>query len=282
MLQQFGSFDLVVKYFRSKEYNQFTMAIYSYTLKILQGTSEYVLKELKEKYPNIQIVKVGKAEILFNSDVEDINSFRNLYSPTYIEDSDGRILNLSKREWRKEYVPAGINPSLAYILCMVADLREEDIVYDPFCGAGVIPITALKHFNVKRVICSDISGKAIEKSEINFNSAGIDKSRYKLFRSDIKDVTLNKRNVDKIISNLPFGIRVGEHSDNKKIYLSLEQVAERVLRKKGLIVLLTQEKKLLREVFNKEDWNVKSVLRVNEGGLLPEVFVIKRSNSNYL
>ena len=48
MLQQFGSFDLVVKYFRSKEYNQFTMAIYSYTLKILQGTSEYVLKELKE------------------------------------------------------------------------------------------------------------------------------------------------------------------------------------------------------------------------------------------
>jgi len=259
------------------------MSTYSYTLKILQGTSEYVLKELKEKYPNIQIVKVGKAEILFNSDVEDINSFRNLYSPTYIEDSNGRILNLSKREWRKEYVPAGINPSLAYILCMVADLREEDIVYDPFCGAGVIPITALKHFNVKRVICSDISGKAVEKSEINFKAACIDKSRYRLFRSDIRDIRLNKRNVDKIVSNLPFGIRVGEHNDNKEIYLSLEKVAERVLRRKGFLVLLTQEKKLLREVFNKEDWNVKSVLRVNEGGLLPEVFVIKRRNScNYL
>jgi len=282
MLQQFGSFDLVVKYFRSKEYNQFTMAIYSYTLKILQGTSEYVLKELKEKYPNIQIVKVGKAEILFNSDVEDINSFRNLYSPTYIEDSNGRILNLSKREWRKEYVPAGINPSLAYILCMIADLRKEDIVYDPFCGAGVIPITALKYFNVKRVICSDISGKAVEKSEINFKAAGIDKNRYRLFRNDIRDIRLNKRNVDKIVSNLPFGIRVGEHNDNKEIYLSLEKVAERVLRKKGLLVLLTQEKKLLREVFSKENWNVKSVLRVNEGGLLPEVFVIERRNSNYL
>ena len=258
------------------------MSTYSYTLKILQGTSEYVLKELKEKYPNIQIVKVGKAEILFNSDAEDINSFRNLYSPTYIEDSNGRILNLSKREWRKEYVPAGINPSLAYILCMVADLREEDIVYDPFCGAGVIPITALKYFNVKRVICSDISGKAVEKSEINFKAAGIDKDRYRLFRSDIRDIRLNKRNVDKIVSNLPFGIRVGEHNDNKEIYLSLEKVAERVLRKKGLLVLLTQEKKLLREVFSKENWNVKSVLRVNEGGLLPEVFVIERRNSNYL
>lgn len=133
-----------------------------------------------------------------------------------------------------------------------------------------------------RVICSDISGKAVEKSEINFIAAGIDRNRYKLFRSDIRDIRLNKRNADKIVSNLPFGIRVGEHNDNKEIYLSLEKVAERVLRKKGFLVLLTQEKKLLREVYNKENWNVKSVLRVNEGGLLPEVFVIKRRNSNYL
>ena len=247
-----------------------------YTLKILKGTNKLVCKELLEKYPDTEIIKENKLEIVFRNKETNIEKFRNLYSPTYIEDSNGKILNLSKREWRKEYVPAGINPSLAYILCMVADLREGDIVYDPFCGAGVIPITALKYFNVKRVICSDISGKAVEKSEINFDIAGIDKNRYRLFRSDIRDLRLNKRNVDKIVSNLPFGIRVGEHNDNREIYLSLEKVAERVLRKKGFLVLLTQEKKLLREVFSKEKWNVKSVLRVNEGGLLPEVFVIKR------
>jgi hypothetical protein len=33
---------------------------------------------------------------------------------------------------------------------------------------------------------------------------------------------------------------------------------------------------LIREVFKKENWNVKSVLRVNEGGLLPEVFEITK------
>ncbi len=248
----------------------------TYKLYFLQGTGDFILKELMEKFPEVEVESKDRKKILFRSKDKDINIFRNLYSPTYIEDSNGRILNLSRREWRKEYVPAGINPSLAYILCMVADLRKEDIVYDPCCGAGVIPITALKYFNVKRVICSDISGKAVEKSEINFKAAGIDKSRYRLFRSDIRDIRLNKRNVDKIVSNLPFGIRVGEHNDNKKIYLSLEKVAERVLRKRGFLVLLTQEKKLLREVFNKENWNVKSVAQVNEGGLLPEVFVIKR------
>ena len=253
-----------------------------YKLYFLQGTDDFVLKELLDKFPDIKIESKDSKKVLFKSKEEDINIFKKLYSPTHIEDSNGKILNLSKREWRKEYVPAGINPSLAYILCMIADLNKEDIVYDPFCGASVISITALKYFNVKRVICSDISGKAIEKSEINFNSAGIDKSRYKLFRSDIKNVTLNKRNVDKIISNLPFGIRVGEHSDNVEIYKSLEVLANRLLRTKGMLVLLTQEKKLLREVFSKESWNVKSVLRVDEGGLLPEVFVIKRRNSNYL
>ena len=250
----------------------------TYKLYFLQGTGDFILKELLEKFPDVEVESKGRKKILFRSKDKDINTFRNLYSPVQIENENGTVLNLSRREWRKAYVPAGINPSLAYILCMVADLSEEDIVYDPFCGAGVIPITALKYFNVKRVICSDISGKAIEKSEINFNTAGINKGKYRLFRSDIKDVALNKKNVDKIISNLPFGIRVGKHSNNIEIYKSLEVSANRLLRTRGKLVLLTQEKKLLREVFSKENWNVKSVLRVDEGGLLPEVFVIKRQN----
>jgi len=249
----------------------------TYKLHILDGTLEYVLKELLEKYPQADILNTGREEIEFEIDIDgDIEIFRNLYSPLHIEDCNGRILKLSKREWRKEFVPAGINPSLAYILCMIAELREEDIVLDPFCGSSVIPITALKYFNVKRVICSDISGKAIEMSMNNFKSAGIEEGKYKIFRSDIKDIDLTKKNVDKIISNLPFGIRVGNHNDNVEIYKSLESLARKLLRTKGLLVLLTQEKVLLREVFKKDYWNVKSVLRVNEGGLLPEVFVIKR------
>ena len=251
------------------------MATYSYTLKILQGTSEYVLKELKEKYPNIQIVKVGNTEILLNSDIEDINNFRNLYSPTHISNSRGNTLNLSKRDWRVEYVSAGINPSLAYILCTIANLEKDNILLDPFCGSSVIPITAIKHFNIKRVICSDISGNAIDASKKNFIAANVDESKYKIFRNDITNSKISKRNVDRIVSNLPFGIRVGDHESNIKLYQALDVLARKVLRKKGVIVLLTQEKVLLREVFSKDIWSVKSILRVNEGGLFPEVFLIK-------
>ncbi len=247
-----------------------------YKLKFLKGTLEYVSQELLEKYSSIEIIKKNEAEIVFRSKEDTIEKLRNLYTPTHIEDREGKVINLSKREWRKGFVPAGINPSLAYILCMIAKLEKEDILLDPFCGSSVIPITALKYFDIKRVLCSDISSKAIYASKENFRSAEIEESRYKLFKSDIKDIVLSKRNVDKIISNLPFGIRVGKHNRNIEIYQSLELLANKLLRKRGMLVLLTQEKKLIREVFKKGEWNVKSVLRVNEGGLLPEVFVVSK------
>jgi len=247
----------------------------TYKLTILEGTQGYVLKELVSKYPDTNIQLQSETEIVFESEISTIETFRNLYSPTHIE-NEIQKLNLSDREWRIEYVPAGINPSLAYIMCMIADLKDSDIVYDPFCGASVIPITALKYFNVKRVMCSDLSGNAIEKSKRNFFAANIDGSKYKLFGCDIKKNKLSKQNIDKIISNLPFGIRVGNHEDNKESYQALEDLAKKILRRKGKIVLLTQEKVLIREVFKKSNWNVKSVIRVNEGGLLPEIFEITK------
>lgn len=247
-----------------------------YKLYILQGTLEYVLIELLNKYPNVKILRQVSDEILFEHIDSDINIFRNLYSPIAIENEKGIRLDLSKREWRREYVSAGINPSLAYIMCMMANIQEEEILYDPFCGSGVLPITALKYFNIKKVLCSDISGGAIEKCKINLDSAGMEESRYLIFRSDINELHLNKRNIDLIVSNLPFGIRVGTHNENISSYIGLESVANRVLRKEGRLILLTQEKKLLRDVFKKDKWRVKSMLRVDEGGLLPEVFKISR------
>ncbi|MDY0097021.1 MAG: methyltransferase [Candidatus Dojkabacteria bacterium] len=244
-----------------------------YTLKILKGTKEFVLDELLSKYPNTEILEQTEEKIPFKSDI-DLEKYRNLYSPTHISNDKGNILNLSKRDWRRGFVPAGINPSLAYIMCMIADLRPEDILLDPFCGASTIPITALKYFDIKRCVCIDRSESAIVKSKQNFLNAKIEEDRYKLFRKDIQDIKLNKRNIDVIISNLPFGIRVGTHDENIQIYTKLEDMANRLLRTKGRIVLLTQEKKLVREVF--KGWDIKSITQVDEGGLLPEIFLIKR------
>lgn len=238
-----------------------------YKLEVLKGTEMFVRREIDGKYPDIFFT----TKFEFESDLE-ITEFKSLLSPVKIMSESGESINLSKRYWRKSFVSAGINPSLAYVLCLIAGLTKDTILYDPFCGSSVIPITALLYFEVKKVMASDISGKAVNSSSMNFEFAGISASKYRLFQSSIDGVKLNKRNVDRIITNLPFGIRVGEHNNNIKIYMEFEALCKKLLRKKGKVIVLTQEKQLLREVF--KGWNIKSITRVNEGGLLPEVFEI--------
>ena len=249
-----------------------------YILEFLSGTSKFVKEELLKKYPNIQVTEENQTSLTFTSEESDIETFRNLYSPSHIKDTNGKELSLSKRTWRKEYVPAGIDPSLAYIMCQIAGMDENTILYDPFCGASTIPISALLYFNIKKVICSDISGTAIEKCKKNFDASNISQDKCMIFRSGIKDIKLNKRNIDRIVTNLPFGIRVGTHEENVKIYKELEERARNLLRTKGEIILLTQEKKLIRDTFKKDFWVVESIARINEGGLLPEIFRIRKKH----
>lgn len=249
----------------------------TYTLDFLHGTQSFVLKELSGKYPDTEILRKTGRSIEFtstNHDLEDLS--RNLFSVLHI--TDGKQIYRPSRLWRKEYVPAGIDPSLAYIMCQIANMDENTILWDPFCGSGTIPITALLYFNIKKVICSDISGTAIEKCKKNLDASNISQDKCMIFRSSIKDIKLNKQNIDRIITNLPFGIRVGTHEDNIKIYKELEERARNLLRTKGEIILLTQEKKLIRDTFKKDSWRVESLARINEGGLLPEIFRIRKRN----
>lgn len=53
----------------------------TYKLHFLYCTEEFVLKELLEKFQDIQIESKNTKEILSRSKEKDINVFRNLYSP---------------------------------------------------------------------------------------------------------------------------------------------------------------------------------------------------------
>ena len=82
-----------------------------YELVCLSGSADFVIEELLQKYPDTEVLSRSGKNVKFKSKETEINTFRNLYSPLNIIDEKGKNLNLSKREWRKEFVPAGINPS---------------------------------------------------------------------------------------------------------------------------------------------------------------------------
>ncbi len=246
-----------------------------FTLDTISGTNKYVLDELNEKFPNLRIVQKTELQIEFSSAYE-INAYSALRAPLRIRDESGAVRRLDRPKWRKRYVPAGINPSLAYIMGRIAEIGAQDTVWDPFCGAGVLPITALAEFGARFAICSDISGKAVDKAQANFHAAKISNNRYMLFRSGIGRVRLNVNSIDKILTNLPFGIRVGDHDKNIRTYTKLFDKARKVLGPDGVVVALTQEKRLLREVTKTHGFQVVKTVQVEQGGLRPAIFVCKR------
>lgn len=260
-----------------------------YSLQIVPGTKKYVLEELLAKFPESEILDLAeKAEfrgeqvnssgdgIVFESNIEDIDEFYNLFSPLRITKENGLIRNLFRREWKVESVPAGINPSLAYILCMIAKISSEDIVLDPFCGAGTIAITAAKYFNPKKVIASDLSGKAVDFTLLNSKAANLSSKQFTVFRSNVLQLRLQKDSITRVITNLPFGIRVGDHEQNVRIYKGLADRMKVAVRSGGRLVLYTQEKKLLEDVFSVPEFKLIERFDVEQGGLIPSVYVFKK------
>jgi len=58
--------------------------IYVYKIFFLDGTLKYVLEELKQKYPNIKVVKESSKELIFEYTDSDINT-KVIKNPTAIQ-----------------------------------------------------------------------------------------------------------------------------------------------------------------------------------------------------
>jgi len=252
-----------------------------YELQVIPGTIHFVKEELASKHPDAEILKTKKSFLTFKSELNNVDDFRDLYSVLRIKKENGLIRNLFRREWKVETSPAGINPALAYVLCSAAKIDENDVVYDAFCGAGTIAISAALYFKPKKVLASDILGKAADWTTANAKHAGLSQKEFVCFRSNISQVKLQKGSVTKFVSNLPFGVRVSDHEQNKKIYKILFKKLNDVLITNGVGVFLTQEKKLFEDECRKySSLSIIKSIEVEQGGLYPTIFVVEKSAQN--
>lgn len=242
---------------------------------VIPGTAPFVIKEINEKHKNATVSSASRDSITIQTLDSQIETFSDIKSALRIKKDNGLIKNLYRRPWRKKTSPAGINPSLAYILCSIANLETTDVLLDPFCGGGTIPITAATEFNIQKALASDVSGKAVDMTQENFKHTNVHKNQFAVFRSNISQLKLQKNSVTKIISNLPFGIRSGDHDKNIKVYKQLFNKAKIILQNEGLMVLYTQEKKLIYENIEASNFKLVETIEVEVDKLLPSIFVIK-------
>jgi tRNA (guanine6-N2)-methyltransferase len=171
-------------------------------------------------------------------------------------------------------VPASTNPVVAALLVQLLKARPGDVVYDPFCGAGTLLVEAAALDLDLVLLGSDVSRTAL--AEAVANRAAL------LFRADATLLPVAADSVDRLVSNLPFGKRVGSHSANVKLYPAFLAELSRVLRADGRAVLLTDDKNLFRRsVQATPGTRILREVQVATGslGLHPTAFVVERTRT---
>lgn len=181
--------------------------------------------------------------------------------------------------WRQRTVSASIHPATAACLARYAmkfEKRERPRVLDPFCGCGSL-LFARESLGPCRVLVGvDKSGAAVESARTNARAG---KSRASFVTKDILRFEA-REGFDLILSNLPFGNRVGNHEDNTRLYDRFVRRLQELLAPGGTAVLYTMEYKLLKSCLDRaRGLTLRERKRTEAGGLLPWIFVVDRDET---
>jgi len=178
-------------------------------------------------------------------------------------------------DYRKSALPASIHPVQAaclarYALSFVSAARPRTL--DPFCGSGTL-LFELERVVPTALIGVDIAERALDAARENATAAH---SNAKFVHKDI--LKFEPRDpFDLILSNLPFGNRVGTHSLNETLYRDFAHALPKLLATGGIAVLYTMEHKLLATCLKSEpSLVVAAELTTEAGGLNPRVTVVRK------
>jgi 23S rRNA G2445 N2-methylase RlmL len=180
---------------------------------------------------------------------------------------------LHRRKYKQCHRPGSLKPPVAYILSRIAGCQSQDVIIDPMCGVGTIPIEARLASNSQAVYGSDLSPAAVQCARQNWQAA-LGKESPHLFQADVHDYPLGKQMAAKIITNLPWGRQVQSESvyDLYRGYLHmvLRTGCDNVI----CVVLTDRVTELMEVVYNLSNLALLWVRQVSLYGSYPVICVL--------
>lgn len=177
---------------------------------------------------------------------------------------------LHKRKYRIYQHPAPLNPTIAASLIYLAGWNHEWSLLDPFCGSGTIlfeagmiarntPITKFRRDFAFLKFFSELP--EIEEREVELKLYGVEKFKKHLKGAEIISDYVGIRpiliqgyaervqeyfdEIDYVVTNPPYGLRIGRKDIIAKLYSSFLESVSRILKRR--MVVITKE----RSVFEK-------------------------------
>jgi tRNA (guanine6-N2)-methyltransferase len=153
------------------------------------------------------------------------------------------LKRLSKHTAYEKILRKGeLHPEIAYLMNWLSDPDKNDIVLDPFCGNGSIPLKRALNFPTKQIFAFDIDNSMISivKKKITASKSLSNMRNIVIRKVDIKylDKELLQESIDKIVTDPPWGSYEKMNVEIEKFYVMMLLKMERVLKNNGIIVLL--------------------------------------------
>ncbi len=182
--------------------------------------------------------------------------------------------SMRHRSYKREHLPASLRPTVAAAMSWLAHPTPEDIVLDPFCGAGTILIERALLAPVSRVIGGDMRDEAIAMARRNARAADVAVSWHVW---DAQALPLEDASVTRVITNLPFGKQIGTREGNEHLYTAVMRQCSRVLQADGVLVALTSEDRLWDRIIREHGWKIVKKVVLVVLGQPASIFVTERA-----
>ena len=158
------------------------------------------------------------------------------------------------RTYKGEHLPASLRPTLAAALVRLAGTGPGQVFIDPMCGAGTILAEQWEGQHSRPGPAVTVLGGDIDRAAVRMAAGNLSRMEPALLaRWDATRLPLAAGCVDRVVSNPPFGKRVGEPDEIGPLYARMVREYDRILKPGGRVVLLVADAGLLRNAIRAGD-----------------------------
>ena len=236
------------------------------SLEIAKVAGDAIIEVVRSKYGHRPPVDLDYPNVIVAIDL--------IFDELFVSIELGGDLSWHRRGYRVYEHPAALKPTLAYAMIRISGMRDGESLLDPMCGGGTIPIEAAYVFEDAKLYCSDFNPRHVKGAIMNAKAALVDK-RIRFFVLDARDIDkkFGENAIDHIVSNPPYGIRLGNPWRVRKVYRKFLEVARKIVNKN--IVIITTEHEYVKQIAPQLGYNIVHERVVAHGNLWPKILVLE-------
>jgi 23S rRNA G2445 N2-methylase RlmL len=219
------------------------------------------------------------AELVAAATKEIVNDPTESTWEIVVDDHDDRVsIELLPRgfaderfTYRTATVPASSHPTIAAALVRLVDPRPDDVVWDPFVGAGAELVERARLGPYASLVGTDIESAALEAARTNLAAAGIQGATLALADA----TTYEPKGVTLIVTNPPMGRRVQRGTHGELLERFVDHAA-RVLVPGGALVWAVPDPQALHARAERAGLVLDRSFTVDMGGFPAELSVHRK------